>query len=134
MRVHPDLPEVHLNYGTALASVGRMGEAIAQYSKALELRPELAEAHLDLAVALEQTGKPEEAMANISRRCQYRPAYAQAHYDLAPACRWPKWVGFRMRCRSFGRRYISIRSTPTLTAIWPSFCRPWAELMKRRPR
>ena len=48
----------------ALASRGRIDEAIAHFQKALELKPDYAEAHNGLALALAARGRNDEAIAH----------------------------------------------------------------------
>ena len=51
-----------------LKEQGKLGEAVASYRRALELKPEYAAAHNSLANALKDQGKPDEAAASY-RRC-----------------------------------------------------------------
>src|SRR5437868_3185668 len=56
-------PALCANLGLALASAGRLPEAIAAYRHALKLNPSIPEIHFNLGHALQQDGQREEAMA-----------------------------------------------------------------------
>ena len=74
LRLRPDYAEAHCNLGTALDSVGRRGEAEAQYAAALRLLPDNATLHLDLAlVLLEAPGRTAEAVAHLREAIRLQP-------------------------------------------------------------
>jgi tetratricopeptide (TPR) repeat protein len=69
-RVSPDVPQVYLYYGTALASQGKYGAAAAAIEKGISLKPD--------------DGEAQAWFADILMR-QHRPAQAIEHYRLALA-------------------------------------------------
>lgn len=50
-------PDAYLNVGTALALLGRHGEAVPHYRRALELAPEIVRTHLNLGFSLLALGE-----------------------------------------------------------------------------
>ena len=75
----------HNNLGVALASQGRVDEAIAQYSEAVRLKPDFAEAYYDLGLGLASQGKVNEAIAQYSEALRLNSNYAEAHNNLGVA-------------------------------------------------
>jgi tetratricopeptide (TPR) repeat protein len=67
----------------ALAQLGRMPEAMAQWKHALRINPDYAEAHFGLGIALEQTGKREEAIAHYEQAVRIKPDFTAASDALA---------------------------------------------------
>jgi Flp pilus assembly protein TadD len=65
LEIRPDLAEAHNNLGAILFRKGQMGEAIAHYQKALEIKPASAEIQNNLAWAL-ATG-PQASLRNGNR-------------------------------------------------------------------
>jgi tetratricopeptide (TPR) repeat protein len=72
----------HNNFGIALASGGRVDEAVAHYRKALEIKPDYSEAHNNLANALAAQGRLDEAMAHYRKSLEIQPNYPEAYYNL----------------------------------------------------
>jgi Flp pilus assembly protein TadD len=68
--------------GAVNAGLGRLEEAVASYSKALQIKPDYADAHNNLGVALDALGKSEEAVASYHKALQIKPDYAEAHNNL----------------------------------------------------
>ncbi len=75
VRLDPARPDAHDVLGAALARVGRVPEAIAQFRLALAERPDFANARLNLAGVLLRTGKLDEAIED------YRQVLAAAPND-----------------------------------------------------
>ena len=69
-RVSPDVPQVYLYHGTALASQGKYDAAVAAIEKGISLKPD--------------DGEAQAWLADIMMR-QHRPAQAIEHYRLALA-------------------------------------------------
>ena len=69
---------------SALASLGKIEEAIVQYSEAIRLEPNNARTHNNLGVALADQGKLREAIAHYSEALRIAPS-AGAHYNLGSA-------------------------------------------------
>jgi tetratricopeptide (TPR) repeat protein len=78
-------PEALNNLGVALASAGKLEEAIATYGEALRLRPHFPEAQNNLGVALVDQGKLQSAEACYRMALQLRPDYVEAHNNLGVA-------------------------------------------------
>lgn len=68
--------------GAVNAGLGRMEQAVASYTKALQIKPDSAEVHHNLGIALTSLGKPEEAAASYNKALQTKPDFANAHHNL----------------------------------------------------
>jgi tetratricopeptide (TPR) repeat protein len=75
-------PSALSGLGNALAAHGRDAEAIAQYTKALDITLDYAEPHYNLATVLARSGQPKEAIAHFLKALEIKPNYAAAHYNL----------------------------------------------------
>ena len=73
------------NLGAALASQGRLDEAMGYYQKALEIKPVHAEPCFNLGKILAQTGRVDDAIVQFQNALQIRPDYKEAHVTLASA-------------------------------------------------
>ena len=83
MRLKPDYPDAYNNLGNALTDLGRIGEAVEQFERALKLKPEYADAHNNLGVALVRMGKLPEAIEHFRQAVQFKPEYINAYTNLA---------------------------------------------------
>jgi cytochrome c-type biogenesis protein CcmH/NrfG len=54
IRLQPDNPNTHVDFGVALAAGGRLDEAIAQFKEAIRLDPAHRKAHELIELALRQ--------------------------------------------------------------------------------
>ena len=68
----PQLAEVYMYHGTALAAQGKYDAAVAELEKAIQLKPNNAETHAWLADVRERQHRPADAIE------QYRIAIAAA--------------------------------------------------------
>jgi len=75
----------HDNLGVALASQGRLPEAIQNYEQALQLNPDYAEAYNDLGVALASQGRLPEAIEKYEQAIRIKPDYVKAYYNQGNA-------------------------------------------------
>lgn len=75
----------HNNVGHALATQGRLREAIPHYAEALRIKPDYAEAHNSLGLALAGQGRVGEAIAHYGDALRLVPAYFEAHSNLGAA-------------------------------------------------
>ena len=85
LEVTRENPIIQSNLGLALATQGKMDQAIAHYAEALRLNPDYAKAHNDLGVALVAQGKMDQAIAHYAEALRLNPDYAEAHYNLGLA-------------------------------------------------
>jgi protein O-mannosyl-transferase len=81
----PGSPYVQSNLGLALASAGRLPDAIDHFNQAVQLNPSYAEAQNNLGLALAGTGQLPEAVAHYEKALQLKPAYPEAHSNLGVA-------------------------------------------------
>ena len=59
--------------GAANAGLRNLDEAIANFSKAMQIKPEYVEAHNNLGLALQSQGRFEEAIASYGKALQIKP-------------------------------------------------------------
>lgn len=116
----PDAASHHANLGVALARLGRLGEAVACYRRALALEPALPGVRSNLASALRNLGDPEGlALREYDRALDSAPhdhrlrsnwLYASSHQaDLPPA-------ELYRRHRSYG---LALAGVPRLPEVRP---------------
>ena len=74
-----------LNWGNALARLGRLQEAQSCFDRALVIRPDFAEAHCHLGDLMLQLGRFDDAAWRCHRALEIRPDYAEAHHTLGNA-------------------------------------------------
>jgi tetratricopeptide (TPR) repeat protein len=77
----------HVNLGNALATKGKLDEAIAEYREAIRLKKDYAKAHYNLGKALEDKGKLDEAIAEYREAIRLKKDFANAHVNLGVALR-----------------------------------------------
>ncbi len=70
------------NKGFSLNTLGRYDEAIACFSKALEIQPSFAMAHLNLGLALKGKGDLDGAIAEFRTALRLQPSFPTAHTNL----------------------------------------------------
>jgi tetratricopeptide (TPR) repeat protein len=72
----------HNNLGATLQKQGKLEEAIAYFSRSVEIKPDHEKAHSNLGVALQQQGKFKEAIESFSKALTINPDFAGAHNNL----------------------------------------------------
>ena len=73
---------IHNNLGNVLQRQGKIQEAAAHYTKALQSNRKYAEPYNNLGTALDQQGKTQEAVAHYTKALQINPNYAEPHINL----------------------------------------------------
>jgi protein O-GlcNAc transferase len=81
------IPEVMVNYANLLARLGRGGEALIQYDRALSARPDFFEAHFNRANLLLETKRFEDAAAGFDRAVTARVDHPGAWNNRGTALR-----------------------------------------------
>lgn len=84
-RVTPQAPHVETALGSVLAEKGRVAEAKALYTDAIQREPQFAEAHNKLGVLLADQGQPAEAIPHYEAALRFKPSLAEAQYNLGNA-------------------------------------------------
>jgi Flp pilus assembly protein TadD len=82
LEVTEDNARAHGTLGMALSDLGRIDEAIAQYTEALRIDPGLTDVHVNLANALAARGNTDEAIAHYRDALRLRPNNLSAHNGL----------------------------------------------------
>jgi protein O-mannosyl-transferase len=82
IRKNPDCCLAHNNLGDLFSKLGRTGEAMAQFQKALELNPDHRGTHYNIGVLLANMGRIDEAMAHYLKEVELHPDYAEARSNL----------------------------------------------------
>ena len=81
-RKYPNAIIVHNLLGAANAGLGRLPEAIAVYTRALEISPDSAEVYNNLGLALKSAAKYDEAIANFAKALRIKPDSVEVHINL----------------------------------------------------
>jgi TolB-like protein/DNA-binding winged helix-turn-helix (wHTH) protein/Flp pilus assembly protein TadD len=85
IRVNPSSALSHQYYSTALTTMGRFDEAIAEARRALDLDPLSAPASTTLAIRYLYAGRLAESTTQFSKTVDANPEFAVAHWGLAQA-------------------------------------------------
>lgn len=85
--VNGSVPFFHNNRGLALAALGRLEEAAADYERALALKPDYVEALSNLGNLRLAQHRADEAIACHKRALAHNPDYAEAQMNLGNALR-----------------------------------------------
>jgi spermidine synthase len=78
----PESADLHNTLGIALASKGKIAEAIEEFGQALRLDPGDAMTHWHLGAALAAAGAREKAIEHLRRSVQLGPGNGEAQHDL----------------------------------------------------
>ncbi|MDR2212709.1 MAG: tetratricopeptide repeat-containing glycosyltransferase family protein, partial [Pseudomonadales bacterium] len=79
--LHPGYVDAHLGRGNALNALGRHEEALAGYTRAIELGSENFLAHYSACGLLEKLGRYEDALASYDKLLALKPDCAEAYHD-----------------------------------------------------
>jgi tetratricopeptide (TPR) repeat protein len=79
----PQLAEVFMYHGTALAAQGKYDAAVAELDKAIQLKPNNAEAHAWLADVRERQHRPADAIEQYRIAVAQQPDFRVARLELA---------------------------------------------------
>ena len=74
------------NRGIAYSDKGLYDQAIADYTKALELNPKDADAYYNRGLAFRKQGLYDQAIADYTKTLELNPKDAEAYYNKALAC------------------------------------------------
>ena len=90
--------------GHALATLGRLDEAIDVFQRALLLKPDLLDAHANLGMALARIGKFNQAVESLQTAAGAAPENFKILDSLgsAPVAGWPAGTGHRNAPQGFG--------------------------------
>jgi len=74
-----ELRAPHNNRGAALKELGRYGESIVSYKKAIEIEPESGEGYYNIAIILANLCKFDEALSYYEMAIAARPDHIDVH-------------------------------------------------------
>ncbi len=123
----------HANLGTALATAGRLNEALPEFQRAIELDPSFTYARAQLAAALLALGRPTEAEPQLREALRQPPKDPEVLFNLAVLL-----LGREERTR-LGRSWsdsLRWRRLPTEEPVsWPrGRCKGKPERVRAGPR
>ena len=78
----PQLPQVYMYHGTALASQGKFDAAASEIEQAIKLKPDDAEAHSWLADLREKQNRPAQAIEQYRAALAVQPSFRPARLEL----------------------------------------------------
>jgi len=87
LATNPDAWTAHNNLGNALASQGRLPEAMAEYQAALRLKPSNVSAHLNLGAVFARLHRLDDAVSQYHATLNLAPDNAKAWFNLGNALR-----------------------------------------------
>jgi tetratricopeptide (TPR) repeat protein len=73
------------NRGQVFAGVGRLQEALADYTAVTEADPDFPEHHFNVGLVLQRMGRTEEAIAAYRHALTLSPPFPEAYYNLGEA-------------------------------------------------
>jgi len=79
----PDLAVAHAGLADALVASDRIDDAVAHFTRALQLDPALVAAHYALANVFAQTGRAADALPHFEATVRAMPDAAGAHFNFA---------------------------------------------------
>jgi tetratricopeptide (TPR) repeat protein len=120
----PEWVEARINLGTTMYQLGRMEDALKQFTSATQLEPQNALAEFNLGCVLEQLGKTEDAIAHLARAVEMAPSLADGHLNLALAYEKKGQIQSALRHLSLYVRYEP-------SGPWAEFAR--SRIAKHRP-
>ena len=85
LRLLPDYPEAHHNYGNLLARAGRMDEAEKHLTEAVNEMPQSAHYNNSLGVVQQRLKKTNEALLSFQKAVDNDTNLVEAHFNLAEA-------------------------------------------------
>ena len=83
----PDLPELHINIGSAFLAYGKLEKALEHFRQTVRLRPGFAEAHYNLGIVQARLVNLDEAVESYRQSISLKPDFQPAHFSLANAYR-----------------------------------------------
>lgn len=116
----PGWVEAHINLGTTLFQLGRIGESREAFLAALERDSRNALAHFNLGCAHERLGDTASAIGNFRTALVHAPRMPDAHLNLALAC---EKTGAKADALSHFSLYLRYEPQG-----------PWAEFVRTRIR
>jgi len=79
---HGEQADARFRYGVLLRSESRLGEAVEQFSKAVEINPTYVQAIIKLGITQQELGMVEEAIETFKQALEVEPSYVDVHYRL----------------------------------------------------
>jgi tetratricopeptide (TPR) repeat protein len=83
LELAPDLPELHINIGSAFLACGQLPKALEHFQRTVHLQPDFAEAHYNLGIVQAGLKRLEKAMESYKQSISLKPDFLPAHFNLA---------------------------------------------------
>ena len=117
--IRPRNPHMAYSIGRALRDKGSFAEAIAEFTKAIELKPDHRDAWWDRAYCYSELGQPESALADCSKVIESNPTLA-----LAWSSRSWAYANLGQNDKALADSSRAIELDPKLAHAWNN--RSWA--------
>ncbi len=85
IRINPNEPNAHNNYGNALRLLKRYDEAVTSFNRAIKLKPDYADAYSNRGNALKDLKQHKEAVISFDRAIELQPDFADAYSNRGNA-------------------------------------------------
>lgn len=85
VRMRPDWPEAHANFGTACRLLDRRTAAERHFAKAISLNPNLLPPHFGLGLILLESSRHEQAIEHFRAVVELQPRFSEGHHRLGIA-------------------------------------------------
>lgn len=82
IKLLPDNPYPHLNYGIVLEALQRSDEAIVQYQEVIKLDPKSVQAYYNLGLLYDKKGNTTQGTQALQQAAQLAPENPLVNYDL----------------------------------------------------
>ncbi len=79
---HPQHADLRYRYGVLLRSQGRLGEAMDEFAKAVEINPAYVRAIIKLGVTQQELGMVDQAVETFKKVLEVHPKFVDLHYRL----------------------------------------------------
>jgi tetratricopeptide (TPR) repeat protein len=107
LRLVPDYPEVHYNFGALLLGLARIAEAESHFNEALRLKPDFGGAYNCLGIIRQRQDRRADAVVCFQKAVAYEPANWRAHLNLAYA-----WLAEGKRAQAIPELRETLRLKP----------------------
>jgi tetratricopeptide (TPR) repeat protein len=117
LELNPNYAEAHQWYATALMTLGRFRDALAQIERAQELAPSSRSILADKGLILFYSGQPEQALRLLTKIETSEPAFVSPHRNLASIyLSRREYASYLMESRKAAELSGDMRGLPAISA------------------